>query len=126
MTYKIINGLVYGTETTASGTTATICIGNEKQYRQVFQSSTSSTADYVTTTTTTTVYQWQKWDTANNAYADDTTNTDTILGVTPTSGAATVVTTSTTTDTMGKIQGNIANMQVIMLIYDAYIGGSAT
>jgi len=126
MTYIVTNGIIYGTETTASGATVTTYIGNETQYHVKSQSSTSSTADYVTTTTTTTVYQWQKWDTTTNAYADDTTNTGTIEGVTPASGAATVVTTSTTTDTMGKIQGNIANMQVIMLIYDAYIGGSAT
>jgi hypothetical protein len=125
MTYTIIDGNVYSTEITASGATVTECIGNEKQYRQVSQSSTTSTADYVTTTTTTTVYQWQKWDTSTNAYADDTTNADAILGVTPTNGTATVVTTSTATDTMGKLQSKINNLENAVALYDSALSAQS-
>jgi len=121
MTYTVIDGNVYSTEITASGATATECIGNETQYYAKSQSSTSSTADYVTTTTTTTIYQWQKWDTENNAYADDTTNTDTIEGVTPTNGAATVATTSTTTDTTAKLQSDLLTLQTVVSLLDAAI-----
>jgi hypothetical protein len=98
--------------------------GTFVRYVAKSSTSTSSTADYVTTTTTTTVYQWQKWDTTTNAYADDTTNTDTILGVTPTSGAATVVTTSTTTDTMGKLQSNLLTLQTVVSLMDAAIAAT--
>jgi hypothetical protein len=125
MTYTVIDGNVYSTEITASGATVTECIGNEKQYYSKSQSSTTTTADYVTTTTTTTVYQWQKWDTTTNAYADDTTNTDTIEGVTPVAGAATVVTTSTTTDTMGKLQGKINNLENAVALYDSALSAQS-
>jgi len=118
MTYTVEDGNVYSTEITTNGTIE-IRIGGETQYYVKSQSSSTTTADYVTTTTTTTVYQWQKWDTTSNAYADDTTNTGTILGVTPTSGAATVITTSTSTDTMGKLQSDLLTLQTVVSLMDA-------
>jgi hypothetical protein len=121
MTYSVENGIVYCNDGGGK-----CCVGNEKQYRTVSSTSATSTADYVTTTTTTTVYQWQKWDTTTNAYADDTTNTDTIFGVTPASGAATVVTTSTATDTIRQLQGKIVELQTAMSLMDAAIAKEAT
>jgi hypothetical protein len=121
MTYTIENGIVYRNDGTGI-----CCIGNEKQYRTVSSISASSTVDYTTTTTTTTVYHWQKWSTTTNAYADDTTNTTAILGVTPTNGAATVITTSTSTDTMGKLQGRIVELQTAMALMDAAMAKEAT
>ena len=75
MEYTIENGIVYDNHTSANGSTGMLAIGNSEQY------STTTTDSQIT-------YQWQKFNITTGIYEDDTTNSNLILGKTPTNGQA--------------------------------------
>lgn len=105
--YTIEEGIVYDNQATSSGSVGKAAIGNEVQYS-------------ITNTTTQTIYQWQKFNLDKEVYEDDTSNTTSISGITPTDGKV-IITKKVADDiTMEELRANqLTLMNAIADLYAA-------